>query len=168
MNSVDQLLAIAEIALTLAGFAGIIATFQFKNNQTISGGRVLSLSLIVHISLVGTFFAVLPIALMNFGMPEKSIWAACSALMALNIATFIIYIWRNTDTNHLGPVVRLFYSAAFLGAILMVTLNLMNCASIVVDRDYAVYFVNFLFCLFLVGFYFSRLLLYPLWKHLHN
>lgn len=164
MNSIDQLLTVAEIALTLAGFAGIIATFQFKNSAFFSKGRVLSLSLIVYISLVGTFFAVLPIALLNFGLSEKSVWATCSALMALNITVFIIYIWQRTHTDHLSRLLRAFYSTAFVGAILIVVINLMNCAAIVFDSEYSIYFLNFLYCLFLVGFYFSRLLLQPLWK----
>ncbi len=164
MDPIDQLLTIAEIALTLAGFAGIIATFQFQNGSSLSRGRVLSLALIVYISLVGTFFAVLPIVLLNFGLPEKSVWAGCSALMAINISAFIVYIWRRTDTNHLSGPIRSFYGASFLLASAVVIANIMNCIPGLFDGEYSIYFVNFVFFLFLVGFYFSRLLLHPLWK----
>jgi hypothetical protein len=165
MSPVDQLMEIAQISLTLAGFAGIIATFQFQKSNSITQGHVLALSLIVNISLVGTFFSLLPIVFLNYGFNEQHVWRMCSALMAINISAFIIYIWRRSHTKTVSKTIKTFYGFSFLAAGILVVTNIMNGIGYLSDRQFAAYFVNFIFCLFLVGFYFSRLLLLPLWKY---
>ena len=50
MEQIDQLLTIAEISFALAGFAGVIATFQFRQQERVTRGQAISLSMIVNIS----------------------------------------------------------------------------------------------------------------------
>ena len=115
MSEVDQLLTIAEVSVALAGFAGIVATFQFKQQVRINQGHVLALSMIVNISLVGAFFAVLPLIFLNYGMAENKVWALCSGLMGANISMFMIFIWRTQHIGSLPALVKLVY-LLFFGA----------------------------------------------------
>jgi hypothetical protein len=36
MNEIEQLLTIAEVSVALAGFAGIVATFQFRQQVNVN------------------------------------------------------------------------------------------------------------------------------------
>ncbi len=164
MDEINQLLTIAEISVALAGFAGIIATFQFRQPGAIKRGHVLALSMIVNISLVGALFAVLPLIFLNYGIAEQQVWAICSALVAANISTFMFFIWKNTQLKSVAPSTRSAYIFFFVLAAIIVVLNSMNAMGLVIDRQFGTYFLSFVFCFFLVGFNFTRLLMLPLWK----
>jgi hypothetical protein len=166
MNEVDQLLTIAEVSVALAGFAGIVATFQFRQQVKVNQGHVLALSLIVNISLVGAFFAVLPLVFLNYGMPELKVWTLCSGLMGVNISMFMIFIWRTQRVNSLPRVVKLVYLLFFGAAFAVVLANFMNAGGLIVDHQFGTYFISFVYCFFLVGYNFSRLLMLPLWKQI--
>jgi len=166
MGEVDQLLTVAEVSVALAGFAGIVATFQFKQQVRINQGHVLALSMIVNISLVGAFFAVLPLIFLNYGMAENKVWALCSGLMGANISMFMIFIWRTQHIGSLPAAVKLVYLLFFGAAFAVVFANFMNAAGLVPGHQFGTYFISFVFCLFLVGYNFSRLLMLPLWKQI--
>ena len=48
MEGEAQLILIAELAIALAGFAGIVATNQFRGTGKFSRGDAVGLALIVH------------------------------------------------------------------------------------------------------------------------
>lgn len=164
VTPIDQLLTIAEISIALAGFAGIIATFQFRKPDGITSGHVVSLAMIVNISLVGAFFSVLPIGLMNFGVSEKEAWAVSSALMGVNILAFVEYLRRHTAFPALKKPDRVFFVSLFVLALILAATQFMNAAGIVFDQEFGPFFVAFVFCFALVCYNFSRLLLRPLWR----
>jgi hypothetical protein len=166
MSEVDQLLTISEVSVALAGFAGIVATFQFKQQVRVNQGHVLALSMIVNISLVGAFFAVLPLVFLNYGMPETRVWALCSGLMGVNISAFMVFIWRTQRINSLPTMVKLGYLLFFGAALAVVLANFMNAAGLTPDHQFGTYFISFVYCFFLVGYNFSRLLMLPLWKQI--
>lgn len=120
--------------------------------------------MIVYISLVAALFCAVPLVLINFEVNERTTWAISSGLMGVNISVFIIYVWRNTRLVTLHPISRLVYIAFFVAAVILVVMNTLNALGVVFDREYGPYFLSYVFCLFLVGFNFARLLLRPLWK----
>lgn len=168
MNEIEQLLTIAEVSVALAGFAGIVATFQFRQQVNVNRGHALALSMIVNISLVGALFAVLPMVFMNYGVAEKDVWSICSALMGINISIFILYVWRTTRLNSLPIQTRIIFSSFFAMAFAIVCANFMNSAGLMFDHEFGTYFISFVFCFFLVGYNFSRLLMLPLWRQIHR
>lgn len=168
MNEIDQLLTMAEVSVALAGFAGIVATFQFRQQNKVYRGHVVALSMIVNISLVGGFFAVLPLIFLNYDMPEQDVWALCSALMGVNIFGFIVYLWKRARLNSLPPTTRVIIIGFFLTALGVAIANVMNAAGFIFHRQFGTYFISFVFCLSLVGYNFSRLLMFPLWKLIHR
>jgi hypothetical protein len=120
--------------------------------------------MIVYISLVAALFCAVPLVLINFEVNERITWAISSGLMGINISIFIFYVWRNTRLVALHPVSRIIYIAFFLAAVILVAMNTLNALGIIFNREYGPYFLSYVFCLFLVGFNFARLLLRPLWK----
>ena len=168
MNEIEQLLTIAEVSVALAGFAGIVATFQFRQQVNVNRGHALALSMIVNISLVGALFAVLPMVFINYGIAEEDVWPICSALMGINISIFIFYVWRTTRLNSLPFKTRIIFSSFFVVAFAIVCANFMNSVGLVFENQFGTYFISFVFCFFLVGYNFSRLLMLPLWKQIHR
>ena len=168
MSEIEQLLTIAEVSVALAGFAGIVATFQFRQQVNVYRGHVLALSMIVNISLVGALFSVLPLVFLNYDMPEQDVWALCSALMGVNISCFIVYVWKTTRLNSLPLTTRAIFIVFFLMAFAVVIANFMNAAGFIFHRQFGTYFISFIFCFFLVGYNFSRLLMLPLWKQVRQ
>jgi len=164
VDQLDQLLTIAEISVALAGFAGVVATFQFRQNNRVTRGQAISLSMIVNISLVGAFFAALPIGLINAGLDEPRVWSVSSLLMGINQFLFAAYLYRNSALGSLGPLVRKLYVLFFIISTGIGISLLMNGLGLIFNKVFAPIFFTFLFNFALVGFTFSRLLMYPLWK----
>ena len=168
MDHSDQLLTFAELAIALAGFSGIIATYQFKQEEHVSRGRVIGLSMIVNISLLAALFSVLPLALLNFGFAERSVWAISSGLAGIIWIAFTIYIGHNMSTYRVKKPVRILFSFLFFISAVASVILLLNAFGIILNQDYAPYFAAFLLAFFMVCFNFSRLLMHPLWTALRE
>ncbi len=134
----------------------------------VNRGHALALSMIVNISLVGALFEVLPLVFMNYGMAEEEVWSICSALIGINISFFILYVWRTTRLNSLPLQTRIIFISFFAMALAIVCANFLNAVGLVFDHQFGTYFVSFIFCFFLVGYNFSRLLMLPIWKQIHR
>lgn len=168
MNAADQLLVIAQISIALAGFAGIIATFQFKDDKNVSRGHVLALGMVVNISLVGAFFSALPLALLNFEIRDELVWTICSTLMAINLTVFTLYIYKRARLDTVDMRSRIVFVSFFVLSAVVVTFNTLNALGIGFDREFAPYLLSFFFSFFLVCYNFSRLLMRPLWRQIHK
>ena len=164
MDPNDQLLTFAEISIALAGFAGIVATFQSRQQGGITPGRVLDLWMIVNISLAGAFASALPLVMQNFGMQEPNVWAVCSGLMAVNQSVFTYFLFRRTRLRYVAFFTRLLYLFLYLVSLGFILINILNAAGLVFTREFGPYFVTIIFNFVIVGMSFSRLLMRPLWK----
>lgn len=169
MDATGQLLLTAEIAVALAGFAGIVASFQYKSGASMPRGLVLGLDIMIKNSLGVALFAILPLALSNFGVGEKAVWSFFSGLLVL---MFVIVIYKIKKKFGKIPVndkfSRLLFSAWFAVAYLIVSANLLNAMNIVFHREFGPYFISLIFTLCLSGFMFSRLVVRPLWIAVHR
>lgn len=164
MDAANQLLTLAEISIALAGFSGIIATFQFEEKKHISRGHVLSLSVIVGISLAAAFCAVLPLALFNFGFEEPMVWSISSFVGGVLWLSGSIFTIRNLSTGTVKLPTKVLIHVFIALSVSAAMANLLNTAGIVFDREFGPYFAAFIFGFCLVLYNFSRLLLHPLWK----
>lgn len=163
MDAADQLLTLAEISVALAGFAGIIATFQFGKQTAVSRGYALSLSIVIIISMAAVVCSVLPLALINFGFEGRSIWAISSFVGGLFWLAGSIFTFRNMSVRKFGLANRIFFIALLTLAVVSSIANFLNAFGIVFDQEYGPYFAAFLFGFFLVLYNFSRILLIPVW-----
>lgn len=164
MDATNQLLTLAEISIALAGFSGIIATFQFQQKAHLSRGQVLSLSVIVIISLAAAFCSVLPLALLNFGFEERAVWSISSFLGGVFWLLGLIFTIRNIRLDAVALTTRILIGF-FLALVAVASMaNFLNTFGIIFDQEFGPYFAAFLYGFLLVLYNFSRLLLHPLWK----
>lgn len=75
------LYTLAEIAIALAGFSGIVAAFRIHEAHTWSSTERRILWLLVSDSFIVLFFSLLPIPLSLFNWSNDIIWAFCNALL---------------------------------------------------------------------------------------
>lgn len=83
MQGSDQLLAIAEVGVALAGFTGVIGALGMREHTALSEAARLQVWLMLEFSLGTVFFSLLPFAPANFGAADTLIWSISSGVMAV-------------------------------------------------------------------------------------
>ncbi|MCO1334940.1 hypothetical protein MO867_11380 [Microbulbifer sp. OS29] len=161
---IDQLLAIIEISIVLAGFAAMVATFQSRKMEGISRGHVVSLAMIVYISLFSALLAAFSLTLLNFRIEASYVWSISSCLMGVATTGFIVYLWKKRHFKFVSTIMRITYYGLFVIASSVVVISTLNVAGIIFEREFGPYFLAYICNLFFVGFAFARLLMRPLWK----
>ena len=169
MDTTSQLLLTAEIAVALAGFAGVVVSFQYKAGAIMPRGLVLGLDIMIKNSLGVALFAILPLALSNFGIEETAVWSIFSGLL---VPIFIVVILKTKRQFRKIPVSdkfsRLLFSSWFGAAYLVTTANILNVLNVFFHREFGPYFITLVFTLCLSGYMFSRLVVRPLWITVHK
>ncbi len=84
MDGSDQLLIITEVSVALAGFAGVVSAYQYKEGVHLRRGDALGIAMMVNIGLVDAFFSLLPLMLFGLGIGETLSWKLSSALISRN------------------------------------------------------------------------------------
>ena len=164
MDESALLLVGIEVSVAFAGFAGIIATFQNRDEVTVDRGHVVGLTMIVNFSLMGAFFCALPLYLSVVGVEEATIWAINSALQCIYTLNRMHYIHQNMSVVALRRSTRLFFRTLQGVAFLVGVALALNATNQVFHRGPGPSIAALLFGLGLVGFMFARLLLRPLWR----
>lgn len=167
MESSDFLLLGIEVSVAFAGFAGIVATFQFRDRTKVKRGDIVGLTMIVQNSLLVAFSCALPLILHIFGLDDRTVWLVAS-VWATVIGALGMYV---VDKNMRGAVSRksqkLFIGSMQALAAATVLMSFLNAADIIFHRVPGPYFVGIILHLGMVGHLFARLLLRPLWHSLH-
>ncbi len=83
MDFVELLIGIAEIAVALAGFTGVVVTFGSRSQGAWHPGDRLRLSFLLMASLTAAGFALLSLLALSSNLAEPTVWSALSALWAL-------------------------------------------------------------------------------------
>ena len=164
METTDLLLVGAEVSVAFAGFAGVIATFQFRDGRGVKRGDVVGLTMIVQISLGCALLTVIPILLSIIGIDDGTLWATCSAFGAIWGAYNMYFV----DRGMRGAVTRTSLRKLFgifqgVFGLLVISL-ILNAVNIFFHREPGPYLVGIILCLSLVGYMFTRLLLHPIWQ----
>jgi hypothetical protein len=93
VESFESLDTIAEVAVTLAGFAGLIAALAGASHQDLPPRQRIAFWLVLATSLATLILSFLPRALFNFGLSEPTSWRICCGVLALvNFATLGLVI----------------------------------------------------------------------------
>jgi hypothetical protein len=117
MESEGFLLAIAQIAVALAGFSGLVVATRGASPSGWHPRDIWSLSWMFGASIAALFMALLPLLLSFFRLREEVIWAAASLVMATFMVIFALTMaWSSRHLSRLGhrPRVRYFSVAATL------------------------------------------------------
>ncbi len=164
MESSDLLLVGIEVSVAFAGFAGIIATFQLRDEAKINRGHVVGLSLIVHISLVLALASALPLLLSIFRVEDAALWAICSGLAAIWSSYTQYSVHRNMRGAVRSKFTRLFINI-LQGVFALIVISLiLNMLDLAFHREPGPYIAAIIIGLGLVGIMFTRLLVRPLWR----
>jgi hypothetical protein len=82
VDPTETLLAIAQIALGLAGFGGIFVALGRERAETRRPADVYRLTLLLSTALSTLVLSLLPVALRALGLPEAAVWALSSTVMS--------------------------------------------------------------------------------------
>ncbi len=167
MEPSDLLINIAAIFVALAGFSGIVATFQLREDRRITRGDALGLSIMVNFSLTGPVFCLSSIVLLSFGLDERTVWGVSSAAMSLNYFVWVVVmLWQIRSIRVSSFLVKALFTLFTFLALSGSTISAMNAAGIVFQQEFGPYLAMFVLPLAMVSIMFSRLLLRPMWRKL--
>lgn len=126
MSARDELLAIAEIAVSLIGFSGLIFVFRSRDITQLETRDLSAIAMIVGAGALALTFALLPLPLSYLGLEERVFWQLSSGIFAVAMlaaaATFATVNRRLVRSGHAERTPRLnrttFYTAVTTAALL--------------------------------------------------
>jgi hypothetical protein len=125
MEEQEFLLGIAQVAVTLAGFSGLVVAIRGAPPSDWHARDIWSLSWMFGTSFGALFLALLPLVLRWFHLRDDRIWIIASLVMSLSVVLFsaAMVSWghRLTKSGH-PPRVRIFPTLARLLLVLSATL----------------------------------------------
>ncbi|MGB5739563.1 MAG: hypothetical protein WBM54_09445, partial [Woeseia sp.] len=160
-----QFSIITEAAVALAGFAGVVASFQFSGDSYVARGNILALSMMVVMSLNVALFSLVPFVFFEFGLDDATVWRLCSFLFGMTwpIAMYSIYQEiRKIQVRRRSSL----YTFLGLGTISCVTAIalFLSAAGIVLPPGPGVFYASLVLALSISGYMFVRLVVRPLWR----
>ena len=165
MDASNHLFTITEIAVALAGFAGVVASFQNNPSASISRGSVLGLAIMINMSLAVAFFSLLPFALFNFGLEERAVWGISSGLYTVNYCVFAFDMLRKLRKLSVRRrSTRLFFGLLAVSSISAIVIIFLNTVGVIFHQEFGPYFITLVFPLIFSGYMFMRLVIRPLWQ----
>ena len=109
-DSADRLQLYAQLALTFAGFAGVIGAFsQFRIHAEATSFRVRSM---VALGVGICMMALLPLLLDGFGLTAITLWRACGGLLAMIALGLLVFL--GSGASRLYREGRLMRGAAYV------------------------------------------------------
>ncbi len=164
MDELSVLDPIAEIAIALAGFSGLVATFQQRSDVEPNSADIVGLTMILVMGLGVAFFSLLPTLLFSFELAVSVVWLISNSLAAafmLLMTNFIrVNLLKAVNRRKTRALFITLISVAFLICILLV----LSAFSYTPFPQIGVFLLALLFGLAVVGYSFCRLLLLPLWR----
>jgi hypothetical protein len=169
MENADQLLTFTQVAIAVAGFAGIIGTFQFKEGERIRRGDAVGLAVVVNTGLMSAFYSTLPLLLINFGINDSTVWAISSGMTCVIYTYFSIDIAiRLKNFRTFKTFNKILIYLLFIVGFMVIVINVLNACNLVFKREFGPYYISLIYSLGLVCYMFSRLLLRPIWRTLRK
>lgn len=165
MEEAAQLLTLTQVAVAVAGFAGIIGTFQFKDGERIRRGDAIGIAVVVNTGLMSAFYSILPLLLSNFGLSDSTVWTISSVMACFIYVYFSIDIaLRLKKFKTFKFYNKLVIFILFLIGLVVIVINFLNALNIVFIREFGPFYISLIYSLGLVCYMFSRLLLRPIWR----
>jgi hypothetical protein len=94
MPGAEYLYTVAQIAVALIGFSGIVAAFKERGDAGLAGNEHALLSLLIERGFAALFFALLPPLLALLMSPGRVFWAVCSGLLGAYTLTAFVRLLR--------------------------------------------------------------------------
>jgi hypothetical protein len=168
MEVTDVLILCAEVSVSLAGFAGIVATFQFRDGKKVNPIELAGLTIIVNVALLDTFSAIVPLVLFSYGLKETTVWGLSSGIIAILAAMLLYKVSRDISGKIRRKSLVVYYGflQVMMGmAVILVALNSMG---IVFHRTPGPFITCVVAGMSLCGLMFARMLIHPLSRRLRE
>lgn len=164
MDRWEALLAIAQIALGLAGFGGIFVAV---------GGRAAvrapadtyRLVMLQSTALATLVLSLLPVAFTGLGASEEATWRFCSALLAallVGVLSFSIHLRRPHEEEIRIGEQRWVSRLLWTGALTCFAVQFPNALGLFGERGFGVFFASLVFLVAFGSYLFARMLF--LWR----
>jgi hypothetical protein len=92
---------IAEVAITLAGFSGLIATFQ-KPESGWTEGAITRISVLLYLTFSVLTFALLPVALLKTNIPTGYVWITSLLGWSCSVLGVVAVMSKRTKQHNLS------------------------------------------------------------------
>jgi hypothetical protein len=101
----EALLAIAQIALGLAGFSGVFVAMSQSGGQVRQHGDTYRLVLLLATSLSTLFLSLMPVALDRLGVADDLLWRVSNALFFVMLGALlsVVHRWRTLRREDIRP-----------------------------------------------------------------
>jgi hypothetical protein len=137
MPGADYLYTVAQIAVALVGFSGIVAAFKERGNSGFAGTEHALLTLLIERGFAALFFAMLPPLLVLLVSPGRAFWAVCSGLLAAYTLTAFVRLIRRrrsmSESARAGSA-RSFYMNSAVALSAAFGVQLLNAVGIVPNQ----------------------------------
>lgn len=165
MEESEALLAIAQIALGLAGFGGVFVALGREHGASRRPADTYRLVLLLTTALTTLSLSLLPVALHAVGVPVQWVWALASALMAAVLAVLLIVFlrWRrrHREEIRMGEAPRVAAAVWVLSGVTLAA-QLLNAAGVFQTRAAGVFVFGLVFLVAFGSYLFARMLF--LWR----
>ena len=156
----DALIGIAQVSIVFAGFAGISVVLSRRLPEHWSYSEAVRMSCMIESSLSAAFFALLPFALVGFGLSAPTTWSIAGLCFAAAMAVHMIANGqRMRRAYQVDPYDRLPFIFRLLmlviGVLILVAL-LLNSFGFVFHQSFGPYFAGLLFHLAFASLMFMR------------
>jgi hypothetical protein len=153
-----------EVNVAIAGFAGIISAFRFRDREDIQRGPVAALTVVVQVALVVALVACLPLLLSTFGFSGDNIWFI-SSIVAVPLGSVMMYSnYLNVRPALQAGRGRMVHAIVQLVGTVAVVANVLNAANLIFHREPGPVLFAGVVMSTIAGWMFVRLILNPLWK----
>ena len=98
MEHGDTLLTLAEIAVALAGFTGIVGVLGRRTQDPAGAISWFRLRAMLEVALRNAAFAVLPIPFLGMVSPETLVWRVASGAYFLAVVVYILFRRRRESS----------------------------------------------------------------------
>ena len=133
MNISEALPSIAEVAVTLVGFAAVFRAFRGLSVDAHSGARTLA---VIEVGLVLVLLCYVPLLLIEAGLEEVPAYRLTAGLTALYWIRWLTVLYRIRNEVHATPGI---YRFVVVLNILIFLINLAS-ATALLDRPEILYF----------------------------
>jgi hypothetical protein len=156
----DLLLTSAEVAVTFAGFASLVAMFGARASRDglhIDANRLRTM---VVVSLLVAALALFPFVPFRYGLPEAVVWRISSGALLLAVIWLTLRIARDYGAVRaagirLGRFIRVLNSGLVFGPMVLAVINVLGGSEASAPGNYL---VGLLSLLALAGVQFARLI----------
>ena len=127
MNPPDAFQTVAEVAIALAGFSGLLVAFR-KSAGPLSNVQKFRMRILFALSFGALFLSLLPAIILNLGVSEDRLWAYSSLAMSIYSGYFLawwLYSSRRTAKKYPEIFDRWVFATMTTGHILILVLQLL-------------------------------------------